>query len=280
LHRVIESQNEAARSTRNFNRAWANYNLSDQGGTAHYFTAGMGGGSMVDQTNFGAVVSCMRMDDWYGGGSDLSTTTFGVYLGTGGLVGWQWNAFAGYILADGEFDTLGTGFGNLPQASVSPEGDGWQFLLSGAYVMQADRLSWGPTFGLEYAFLNYDAAEFARGAGLPALYVDSDSLESLRMLLGFKFEYDMPGSTTPYLGIQYVSEFMGDLDGYQLSVNGGSFDVSQAVDLGDDAILLRAGVMHRFDQNWQVNAGYLGQMSLGSGDLDIHSLNLGVMANF
>lgn len=280
LHRVVENQNDAARSTRHFNRGWANYNFSDQGGTANYLTAGMGGGSMVDQTNFGALVSYMTMDDWYGRGSDLSTTTFGVYLGTGELVGWQWNGFAGYIMAEGGYDTLGDGSGNPPPASVSPEGKGWQFLLSGAYVMQTDRLSWGPTFGMEYVTLDYDAAEVARGGGLPSLEVDSDSLESLRMLLGVKFEYDLPGRTTPYLGVQYVSEFMGDLDGYSVSVNGGSFDVSQPVDLGDDAILIRAGVMHRFDQHWQVNAGYIGQLGLGSGSQDIHSFNLGAMANF
>jgi uncharacterized protein YhjY with autotransporter beta-barrel domain len=275
LHRVVEGQNQAARSTRNFNRGWANYNLSDQGGTANYFTAGMGGGSMIDQTNFGALISHMTMDDWYGGGSDLTTTTFGVYAGTGGLVGWQWDAFAGYVMADGNFQTQSS---SVP-ATMEPEGDGWQFLLSGAYVMQNDRLSWGPTFGLEYINLDFDKTTAKRSGGLPSIDVDSDSLESLRMMLGVKFEYDMPGSTTPYLGIQYVAEFMGDIDGYNASVSGGSFNVSDPMELGD-ALILRAGVMHRFNQHWQANAGYLGETALGSDGQDFHSLNLGVMANF
>lgn len=272
LHRIVENENDITRYAKNQNHCWGNVNANGGDSSSYRITAGLSGTSSFDNTTFGALVSQMNMDNLTGINGDITTTTCGAYIGAGNFVGWQWNAFAGYLMSDAHINGLTN--------SYSPEGNGFQLLTSGAYTFEYDRITWGPSFGIEHvSIIPEDATLTTHTSGQPTLQVGADTLNSTRLLLGFKAEFDLPGRTTPYLSIQYAKELQGDWNNYHGSMRGSSFDVHAPNSLEDSLILL-IGISHTFNDTWQAHAGYLGQLSTSSDHTDVHGLNLGIQTNF
>ena len=270
IHRIVEQQNAGDRLFPTTNHVWANYNYSDYSSISTSNRATVGVGTAIDCFHFGALVSYA---DARGNNSsaDIESLSYGAYAAMGGATGWQLNGYVGGSHYDVSNHLAGINF--------EPSGDGFQALLSGAYMMEQGSLTWGPTFGVEYNNANLDGS-LTPGGGLPGISYSADKLESLRSLLGLRAEFTLASSVRPYVSAQWAHEFDGKSDGYTANVLGGSFAVNSPLKLTKDAIILRAGLVVGFGESVFGDVGYVGEIATDSNGNDYNGLNVGLHVGF
>ena len=115
--------------------------------------------------------------------TDIESIRFAVYGTYGEATGFYTDFLAGYGSHD--FDQSGTNVlgGNFRSDT---DADSFQALLTTGYAMGTETLKHGPFIGLEYQNLNVDG--FNRTGGGLSVAVDSYDIESLRGLIGYRFE--------------------------------------------------------------------------------------------
>ena len=108
----------------------------------------------------------------------------------------------------------------------------------------------------------------------------SDTLTSLRTLLGLRAEFTMGSKVRPYLSAQWAREFDGKSTGYTANYQGASFKVDSPINLAADSIILRGGVVISLCEACFADIGYLGEYSTSGDTADYNGLNVGVRASF
>ena len=280
IHRIVEQQNLGDRLFPSSNHVWANYNYNDYSNTGSTSRYTMGIGSAVDTLHFGALLSYANSD--ITDTSKVESLAYGAYMGMGAATGWQVN---GYFGGSHNKTTTNRGiptFANSPLFSAinfNPDGDSLQALLSTAYLMEAGTSTWGPTFGLEYADAKLKG-NLQPGANLPGMSYSSDTLKSLRSLLGVRGECTLGSKVRPYVSAQWAHEFEGDSNGYAASFQGASFHVNSPIHLAADSIVMRAGLVISLCDACFGDIGYLGEYSTSGDSADYNGLNIGLHASF
>ena len=270
IHRIVEQQNAGDRMFPTSTHVWGNFNYNDYSDIGNSTRYTLGVGTAIDTFHFGALVSYADSD--ITDNASVESLSYGAYFAMGETTGWQWNGYIGGSQAD-------TSSNPIPGVSFDPDGDGFQALLSGAYMMELGACTWGPTFGVEYTSAKLDGS-IKPGANLPSMGFDADTLESLRSLLGVRAEFNFDSKIRPYLSAQWAHEFDGESNGYTATFQGGSFNVYSPLALSEDAIILRAGVVVGFGESWFGDVGYLGELSTNSDGVDYNGLNVGLRASF
>lgn len=282
IHRIVEQQNASGRITGGGGHVWGNFN-ANSGDYTDGLRYTIGAGTEIGALTVGVLVSQYDNNDLglRGVDADLDSLSYGAYFASGDTTGWQFNGYVG--ISDNESssrrksDPLCTQLS--PTVSMSPEGSGFQALLSGAYMMEKGNLTWGPTFGVEYASIDMDHSSVSPGPDLPSMTYKTDEMESFRSLLGVRAEYNLE-KTRPYASVQWAHDFEGEASGYTATFQGSSFDVAQPIALSQDSLILRAGIIQQLGEVWSGDVGYLGQLALDSDAEDVHGLNLGLHASF
>jgi len=280
IHRIVEQQNLGDRLFPSSNHVWANYNYNDYSNTGSTSRYTMGIGSAVDTLHFGALLSYANSD--ITDTSKVESLAYGAYMGMGASTGWQIN---GYFGGSHNKTTTNRGiptFANSPLFSAinfNPDGDSLQALLSSAYLMEAGTCTWGPTFGLEYADAKLKG-NIQPGANLPGMSYSSDTLKSLRSLLGVRAECTLGSKVRPYASAQWAHEFEGDSNGYAATFQGASFQVNSPIHLAADSIIMRAGLVISLCDACFGDIGYLGEYSTSGDSADYNGLNIGLHASF
>lgn len=282
IHRIVEQQNASGRITGGGGHVWGNFN-ANSGDYTDGLRYTIGAGTEIGALTVGVLVSQYDNNDLglRGVDADLDSLSYGAYFASGDTTGWQFNGYVG--ISDNESssrrksDPLCTQLS--PTVSMSPEGSGFQALLSGAYMMEKGNLTWGPTFGVEYASMDMDHSSVSPGPDLPSMTYKTDEMESFRSLLGVRAEYNLE-KTRPYASVQWAHDFEGEASGYTATFQGSSFDVAQPIALSQDSLILRAGIIQQLGEVWSGDVGYLGQLALDSDAEDVHGLNLGLHASF
>jgi len=269
IHRIVEQQNAGDRLFPSSNHAWANYNYSDNSnsGTSNRITAGVG--TAIDSFHFGALVS--YADGNVSSATDITSLSYGAYLGMGGATGWQLNGYIGGSHAE---ETT-----HLNAINYKPAGDGFQALLSGGYMIDQGFCTWGPTLGMEYNSAKLDGS-INPGAGVYAMNYSADKLESLRSLLGLRAEFTATSNVRPYVSAEWAHEYEGTADGYTATFLGSTFAVRSPLKLAENSIILRAGVIVGFGETWFGDIGYLGELATDSNGNDYNGLNVGLHGSF
>ena len=270
IHRIVEQQNLGDRMFQSGTHVWANYNYNDYSsvGSSSRYTVGIG--SAIDTFHFGALVSYGNSD--ISSNSKIESLAYGAYMGMGTTTGWQVNGYIGG--SDNKTTTSRGGLGDF-----KPDGNGFQALLSSAYMMEQGSCTWGPTFGVEYTNASLDG-NASPGGALPGMSYSSDTLESLRSLLGLRAEFNMGSKIHPYLSAQWAHEFDGTSNGYTATFQGNSFNVNSPINLTSDSFILRAGLIVGFSDTVFGDIGYLGEYSTSGDSTDYNGLNVGLHASF
>ena len=277
LYRIVEQQNASDRLFPSGHHAWGNFNYNDltDEGTSMRYT--LGAGTSFAGAQVGVLVSMDTVD--ITDNSDMETLSYGLYFASGEQTGWQWNAYVG--ASHSETSTI---IDSIICAEVpapyhfDPKGDGMQFLISGAYMMEEGCVTWGPTFGFEYTTSEIDGT-ISPGPNLPDMEFNASRMESARSLLGLRADFNFGSAIRPYASAQWAHEFEGDSSGYNVNFLGSSFGVNSPMQLGEDAIILRAGVIAQITDTFTGDLGYLGEMSLDDGT-DSNGVNVGLRASF
>lgn len=278
IHRIVEQQNAGERMFPGSTHVWGNYNYSDYSslGGSNRVTVGVGGA--IDSLRFGALVSYAQSD--LSDDADIESLAYGVYFGMGCATGWQWNAYIGGSNADTDSTIYPAASPQLYSATnFAPDGDGFQGLLSGAYMVDQESWTWGPTFGVEYTSAELDGS-VVPGVNLPGMSYSADKLESLRSLLGLRAEFNAGSKVRPYVSAQWAHEFDGESNGYTASFQGGSFNVASPFELPSDSIIVRAGIVVGFNDSFFGDLGYVGEYSTDDDGADYSGLNVGLRASF
>ena len=278
IHRIVEQQNAGERMVPGGPHVWGNFNYGDysNGGSSSRFT--FGGGGTIDSFRYGALVSYAQSD--LNDNSDVQSLSYGAYFGLGGSAGWQWNGYIGGSHGDTTSNrSIATSPGVFSSVNFEPDGDGFQALLSGAYMVAQDTWAWGPTFGFEYTSADLEGS-LNTGANRPEMAVSADKLESLRSLLGLRAECTWGDKVHPYVSAQWAHEFDGESNGYTASFQGQSFAVASPFALATDTVILRAGMVIQLGETSFGDLGYLGEYSISDDGGDYSGLNLGVRAAF
>jgi len=278
IHRIVEQQNLGDRMFPGNTGVWANYNYNNynSAGSSNRYTVGVG--TAIDTFHFGALVSYADSD--ISSNSTVESLAYGAYLGMGSTTGWQVNGYIG-----GSHNKTSTSTSTLigsPVFSVidfNPDGNSFQALLSGAYMMEEGACTWGPTFGVEYTNASLDGSAYPGGT-LPGMSYSSDTLESLRSLVGLRAEFNMGSKIHPYISAQWAHEFDGTSSGYTASFAGTSFNVNSQINLASDSFILRAGLVIGFTDTFFGDVGYLGEYSTSGNNTDYNGLNVGLHASF
>ncbi|KAB2639788.1 MAG: hypothetical protein DVB26_06525 [Verrucomicrobia bacterium] len=281
IHRIVEQQNLGDSLFPSNNHVWANYNANSYlgSGSASRYTMGLGG-SAIDTIHFGGLVSYANAN--LTDNSSNESLAYGAYAGVGAATGWQLNGYIGGSHNKTTTTTSPTTFVGTPLASVlnfNPDGNSFQALLSGAYLMEESFCTWGPTFGVEMVKSTLNGS-LAPGATLPSMSYSSDTLTSLRTLLGLRAEFTLSSKVRPYLSAQWAREFDGKSNGYTASSQGASFSVNSPINLASDSIILRGGVVIGLTDSCFADVGYLGEYSTSGDNADYNGVNLGLRAAF
>jgi|GEM_PF-6255675 len=277
LYRIVEQQNASDRLFPSANHAWANFNYNDltDEGTSMRYT--LGAGTSLGGAHLGVLVSMDTVD--ITSDSDMETLSYGLYFASGEQTGWQWNAYVG--ASHSETSTIIDSIicAEVPEPyHFDPKGDGMQFLISGAYMMEQGCATWGPTFGFEYTTSEIDGT-ISPGPNLPDMEFNASRMESARSLLGLRADFNFGSAIRPYASAQWAHEFEGDSSGYNVNFLGSTFGVNAPMQLGEDAIILRAGVIAQITDTFTGDLGYLGELSLDDGT-DSNGVNVGLHASF
>jgi len=280
IHRIVEQQNLGDRMFPGNTHVWGNYNYNDysNAGSSNRYTVGVG--TAIDTFHFGGLVSYADSD--ISDNSKVESLAYGAYLGMGTTTGWQLNGYIGGAHNKTTTSRSTVGFANSPLFSVinfNPDGDTFQALLSGAYMMEAGACTWGPTFGLEYTNASLDGSTYP-GSVLPGMSYSSDTLESLRSLLGLRAEFNFGSKVRPYVSAQWAHEFDGTSNGYTATFQGASFNVNSPINLASDSIIVRAGLVVGFTDTCFGDIGYIGEYSTSGDSADYNGLNVGLRASF
>ncbi|MEI7911653.1 MAG: autotransporter domain-containing protein [Verrucomicrobiota bacterium] len=280
IHRIVEQQNMGDRMFPGNAHVWGNYNYNDysNAGSSNRYTIGVG--TAIDTFHFGALVSYAESD--ITDNSKVESLAYGAYLGMGSTTGWQVNGYIGGAHNKTTTSRAVTAFANSPLFSVinfNPDGDTFQALLSGAYMMEAGACTWGPTLGLEYANANLSGSTYP-GSALAGMSYSSDTLESLRSLLGLRAEFNFGSKIRPYVSAEWAHEFDGQSNGYTATFQGASFNVNSPINLANDSIIVRAGLVVGFSEGCFGDIGYLGEYSTSGDSADYNGLNVGLRASF
>lgn len=278
IHRIVEQQNLGDRMFPGNTGVWANYNYNNynSAGSSNRYT--MGVGTAIDTFHFGALISYANSD--ISSNTTVESLAYGAYMGMGGTTGWQVNGYIGG--SHNKTDSSRSAFIGSPLFSVidfNPDGNSFQALLSGAYMMEEGACTWGPTFGVEYTNASLDGSAYPGGA-LPGMSYSSDTLESLRSLVGLRAEFNMGSKIHPYVSAQWAHEFDGTSSGYTATFQGNSFNVNSPINLASDSFILRAGLVVGFTDTFFGDIGYLGEYSTSGNNTDYNGLNVGVHASF
>ncbi len=278
IHRIVEQQNAGDRLFPTNNHVWGNFNYDSISGNGNSYRATFGAGWAIDTVHLGALVSYAETDinDY----TQNESWSYGMYFASGAPTGWQLNGYIGGTnnSITGNQSTI---VSPLVDSVVhfNPDGNGFQALLSGAYMMEQGVCNWGPTFGVEYVSADMDGT-IQPGANLPSMNYTADKLESLRSLLGLRADFNLSTSFRPYVSAQWAHEFQGESDGYTASFQGGSLAVASPFALGKDSIILRAGLMVGFGESVFGDIGFLGEYSIDGDGADYSGVNLGLRASF
>jgi len=281
IHRIVEQQNLGDSMFPNNNHVWANYNYNNYShtGTASRYTMGVGGNA-IDTFHFGALLSYANAD--LSSSSTIDTLAYGAYVGMGAPTGWQLNGYIGGSHNKTSTRATPAAFSNSPLYSTlnfDPDGNSFQALLSGAYMMEENFCTWGPTFGVEMVKSTLNGS-LVPGAGLPVMAFSSGTLRSLRTLLGARAEFTVNTKVRPYLSAQWAREFDGESNGYKASFQGASFNVNSPIRLAADSFILRGGVVIGLCESCFADIGYLGEYSTSGNNADYNGLNVGLRASF
>jgi hypothetical protein len=274
IHRIVEQQNLGDRLFPTNSHVWGNFNYNDNSvsGDSFRYTAGIG--TAIDAVRIGVLISQANAD--ISSDSKVDSLSYGLYLGSGEASGWQWNAYVGGSNIEGKTDRNPYTNNSI---DFKPDGDGFQALISGAYMMDQGFCTWGPTYGVEYSKAEIDGS-MDPGSNLPSMNYSADKLESLRSLLGVRAEFNFDFPVRPYLSAQWAHEFEGDSNGYSATLEGSSFNVGSPYALSEDSFILRAGLIIGFGGSWYGDIGYLGELSTDSDGADFSGLNVGLRASF
>lgn len=278
IHRIVEQQNAGERMVPGGPHVWGNVNYGDyaNGGNAGRFTFGAGG--TIEALRFGGLVSYAEGD--LSGDSTVDSLSYGAYFAMGGSTGWQWNGYLGASHGDTTANRVVAISPTISNTSnFEPDGDGFQGLLSGAYMITRGSWNWGPTFGVEYSSAELDGT-LNPGGNLATMSFSADKLESLRSLLGLRAETTWGEKVHPYFSAQWAHEFDGESNGYTATFQGQSFAVNSPYALAADTVILRAGMVIQLGESSFGDLGYLGEYSISDDGNDYSGLNLGVRAAF
>lgn len=278
LYRIVEQQNASDRLFPSANHAWTNFNYNDltSDGTSMRYT--LGAGTSLGGAHLGVLVSMDTVD--ITSDSDMETLSYGLYFASGEQTGWQWNAYVG--ASHSETSTIIDSIicDEVPAPyHFDPKGDGMQFLISGGYMMEQGCATWGPTFGFEYTTSEIDGT-ISPGPNLPDMEFNASRMESACSLLGLRADFNFGSAIRPYASAQWAHEFEGDSSGYNVNFLGSTFGVNAPMQLGEDAIILRAGVIAQITDTFTGDLGYLGEMSLDDNGTDSNGVNVGLHASF
>ena len=281
IHRIVEQQNLGDSMYPSNNHVWANYNYNNysNSGSANRFTIGLGSSTM-DTFHFGGLVSYASSD--LSSNSTIDTIAYGAYIGMGAPTGWQINGYVGGSHNKTSTSTTAASIAVPALYSVSsfnPDGNSFQALLSGAYMMEEDICKWGPTFGVEMVKSSLKGT-ITPGAALPAIEYSSNSLTSMRTLIGVRAEFTVNSKVHPYVSAQGAREFDGDNNGYTANFQGSTFKVKAPIKLATDSIILRGGVVVGLCESCFADFGYMGEYSTSGDNTDYNGLNLGLRATF
>jgi len=211
----------------------------------------------------GGLVDASRSDyDSDSGSSDVDSMRFAIYGTFGQSTGWYSDFLAGYNTheIDGRRSSV---FGDLRSSN---DAEGIQGMWTIGYTMGGDVVKHGPFAGVEYQKLDVDGFS-ENGGPLPvAVSIDDYDIESLRGLIGYRFDADM-GSWRPYASVAYAHEFE-DGDTTATARLGAPFDNVPFKIYGPEqgsSILVSIGTAIALGESLSLDLGYRGEFSVDDG---------------
>ncbi len=265
-----------------FSYDWQDLNTShsgfDQNGETASFIAGV---DFTVANNFrlgvvaeGAQTSWDNSDSF---GTDIDTYRFGLYANYGAATGWFVDALLGYNTNDVN-QSQGASMGNYyHKQSGSYTADGWQGMITaGNTIATSSAGSFSPFIGLEWQQLSTDSFT-AKGSSLLPVSIDSFDIDSIRGLIGVKWDMTVAQNVKLYASAAYAYEFAGDAASTKVKFAGGSYN-ADGTDLGD-SVLLSAGVRWAFMNCASLDVGYRGEFAMDEG-VDSNGANIGLNYSF
>ncbi len=260
-----------------FSYDWLDVNgSSGQSGDVASFTAGID--FLVAQNFRLGLVAQGAYSNWDGGnGNDSSIDTYRIaaYANWGAATGWFVDALIGYnnSSVDQSRDIL---MGNLlANQSGSYDADGWQGLLTvGNTIATTSAGNFAPFIGVEMQSLS--ANSFDASGPLP-IEVGSIDINSIRGLVGVKWDMQVAQNFKTYASVAYAYEFEDNTPDTKVSFRGGSYKAYGAKP--GDAILVSAGLRWNVVNCTTIDFGYRGEFSTNDG-VDSNGVNLGVNYSF
>ncbi len=260
-----------------FSYDWLDVNgSSGQSGDVASFTAGID--FLVAQNFRLGLVAQGAYSDWNGGnGNDSSIDTYRIaaYANWGAATGWFVDALIGYNSSsvDQSRDIL---MGNLlANQSGSYDADGWQGLLTvGNTIATTSAGNFAPFIGVEMQSLSADSFE---ASGPLPVEVGSIDIDSIRGLVGVKWDMQVAENFKTYASVAYAYEFEDNAPDTKVRFGGGSYKAYGAEP--GDAILVSAGLRWNVVTCTTIDLGYRGEFSTNDG-VDSNGVNLGVNYSF
>ena len=256
---------------------WLDVNgASGQSGDVASFTAGID--FLVAQNFRLGLVAQGAYSEWDGGsGTDSSIDTYrlAAYANWGAATGWFVDALVGYngSSVDQSRNIL---LGNVSSnQSGSYDADGWQGLLTvGNTIATTSAGNFAPFIGVEMQSFSTDS--FTASGPLP-VDVGSMDIDSIRGLVGVKWDMQVAQNLKTYASVAYAYEFEDDASDTKVSFGGGSYKAYGAEP--GDAILVSAGLRWNVVTCTTIDFGYRGEFATDDG-VDSHGVNVGVNYSF
>jgi subtilase-type serine protease len=263
-----------------FSYDWQDLNTGnrafDQNGETAAFTAGIDF-TVTNNLRLGLVAEGSQTS-WDGNGnlgSDIDSYRFAGYANWGAATGWYVDALLGYNTNSVDQSRLVSMGNNLGVQSGGYDADGWQGMITVGNTIATSAGMFSPFIGLEWQQLSADSFT-ATGSPLP-IGVSSFDIDSIRGLIGVKWETEIAQNMKAYASLAYAYEFQGDAPTTTVSFGGGSYRAI-GQDLGD-SVLLSAGMRWNVTDCTTVDFGYRGEFAMDDG-IDSNGANIGVNYSF
>lgn len=211
-----------------------------------------------------------------GGSSEIDSLRAGIYGTFGDSLGFYSDFYAGYGEHDLDEQRLGGGIiGLAGNRGSSPESDSLQAMLTFGYTMGSEQVKHGPFAGLEYQSVDVD--DYNQISGPFNVGVDGYSIDSMRGLIGYRVNAAF-GAVRPYASVAYAHEFEDDANTTIARFGGAPFQVSGPK--LESSVIVTAGTGYAFNENFMMNLGYRGDISLEDSGITSHGATLGFNYSF
>ena len=260
-----------------FSYDWLDVNGSGgQSGDVASFTAGID--FLVAQNFRLGLVAQGETSNWDGSNrNDSSIDTFRIagYANWGAATGWFVDALVGYNNSSVD-QSRAVSIGNvLGRQSSNYDADGWQGLLTvGNNIATSSAGNFAPFIGVEMQSLSTDS--FSTSGALP-VGINSVDIDSVRGLVGVKWDMQVAQNFKTYASVAYAYEFEDNAADTRVSFGGGSYR-AYGGDPGD-AVLVSAGLRWNVATCTTLDLGYRGEFSTNDG-VDSNGVNVGVNYSF